>query len=60
MIGQGKTFNNLPVVEDVLGEGLSLGVSSEHASEAERLRNGQVCFHLNKIIRTKLRGVPEI
>ena len=34
-VDERKTFNVLPVVEDTLGEGFSLGVSSEHTSETE-------------------------
>lgn len=59
-INKGKTFDVLPVVEDALGEGFSLGVSSEHTSETERFRDGQVSFDLNKFKSTKLRGVPVI
>lgn len=35
LVNQGETLDNFPMVKDVLGESLSLGVSSEHAGEAE-------------------------
>ena len=46
-VGQWQTLNGLPMVEDALGEGLSLGVSSEHAGETEGLRDGQEGFNLS-------------
>ena len=59
-VNKRETFNVLPVVEHTLREGFSLGVSSEHTSETERFRDGQVSFDLNKFKSTKLRGVPVI
>jgi len=59
-VSEGEALDDLPMVEDALGEGLSLGVSSEHASETERFRDRKECFDLNKRNGTKLRGVPVI
>ena len=47
LIGEGKTLDELPMVEDALRESLSLGVSSEHAGEAEGFGDGQESFNLS-------------
>lgn len=46
-VGEGQTLDGLPMVEDALGEGLSLGVSSKHAGETEGFRDGQEGFNLS-------------
>ena len=60
LVNEWEALDLFPVVEDILGEGLALSVSSQHAGEAERFGDGKIGFDLNRWKGTKLRGVPAI
>ncbi len=47
LVNKRKSLDLLPMVEDALGEGLALGVTAEHAGEAEGLGDGQESLNLS-------------